>query len=125
MSRWLTFKRPPAIATTLRYELADSRRPVAERRPPARPVRRTTACAQQIVTGAADEEWTAPLGVIARLRDVFARDPDRLAVDSCGPVIAPARPRRVADLRLVAREAVSTRGSVASIDNIPGADADD
>src|SRR5262249_7651346 len=32
---------------------------------------------------------------------------------------------RVADLRFIAREAVSTRGSVASIDNIPDADADD
>ena len=41
-----------------------------------------------------DEEWTAPIGVIARVRDVFARDPDRLPVDSCGAVIAPARSRR-------------------------------
>ena len=64
------------------------------------------------------------VGVVAGVGDVLAGDPDRVAVDGGGAVVAPAGARRVADLRLVAREAVVLRGALAAGDDVPGADAD-
>ena len=63
------------------------------------------------------------VGVVARVGDVLAGDPDRVAVDGCGSVVAPASARRVADLRLVAREAVVLRGTEAAGTIVPRTDA--
>src|SRR5919201_6765693 len=99
----------------LRSELADPRRPVAERRSGTRAVARATAGAEQVVTGAAREERAAPIDVVAGTADVLAGEPDGVADDSGRPVVTPARARRVpADLRPVAREAVATCGSRAA-----------
>ena len=61
-------------------------------------MRRAGAGPQQVIAGAAHEERAAPGGVVAAVRDVLAGDPDRVPIDGCGAVVAPARPRRVADL---------------------------
>src|SRR2546426_7892004 len=73
----------------LRRQLADPCRPVGQRRPDAGPVACATARAQQVVTDAAKERAT-PGRVIARVSDVLAGDPDRVAVHSSGAVVAPA-----------------------------------
>src|SRR5438270_9448346 len=95
----------------LRSELADAGRPVREGSTDARSVRRSAARTEQIVAGSTREEGSAPVGVVARVRDVLARDPDRVAVDRGRAVVAPPRARWVPDLCLVAREAVVGRGT--------------
>src|SRR6266498_4960871 len=85
-----------AYSLVLRSQLADPRRPVAERGPGAGPVARTGARAQQVVAGSAREERASPGRVVAGVGDVLAGDPDRVAVHGCGAVVAPAGPRRVA-----------------------------
>src|SRR5689334_13398482 len=88
----------------LRRQLANPGRPVGERGARARPMRCSTASAQQVVAASSDEEWPAPGGVIAGLGDVLTGDPDRVAVHSGRAVVAPAGARRAANLRLVASE---------------------
>src|SRR5437763_1560807 len=118
-------RRPSSVIVRrrLRRQLAVPRRPVAERGARARAVARATARAEQVVAGAAREEGAAPGGVIAGARDVLAGDPDRVPVDGCRAVVAPAGPRRVADLRLVAREAVGRRRTDGDV--VPRGGADD
>src|SRR4051794_13728749 len=108
----------------LRDERADEGRPVAEGGALARAVVRPTAGAEQVIAGAAGEERPAPGRVVAGLGNVFAGDPDRVAVDGRRAVVAPAGARRgAADLLRVAGEAVGRRGPRAAVDDIPGADA--
>src|SRR6266498_1081574 len=102
-----------AYSLVLRSQLADPRRPVAERGPGAGPVARTGARAQQVVAGSAREERASPGRVVAGVGDVLARDPDRVAVHRSCTVVPPAWADRdarvcglVAPLSLVAREAV-------------------
>src|SRR5947208_8614132 len=95
----------------LRSELADAGRPVREGSTDAGSVRRPCAGTEQVVTGSTCEERSAPIRVVARVRDVLARDPDRVPVDCGSPVVAPPRARWVPDLCLVAREAVVGRGT--------------
>src|SRR4029450_11186548 len=91
----------------LRREPAHERGPVAQRCPGSRATTRTTARAEQVVAGAAHEERAAPVDVVARPRAGDPTpDPDRAAVHCCGAVVAPAGARRVADLGLVAGEAI-------------------
>src|SRR5947208_740217 len=61
---------PPDVYLVLRRELADPRRPVGQRGAHARTVACATACAEQVVAGAAREERAAPVGVVAAARDV-------------------------------------------------------
>src|SRR5580765_3690657 len=107
----------------LRRELADPCRPVAECRTCTRSMRGTATRAEQVVACATREERAAPGDVAARLGDVLARDPDRVPDHGCRAVIAPAGAWRVADLRLVAREAVVLHGSCATRNDVPGTDA--
>src|SRR4051794_35228748 len=95
----------------LRLQLADPRRPVRQAGTRAGPAACATARAQQIVAGAAHEERAAPRRVIARVGDVLAGDPDRVAVHRSSAVVAPARANgdtgcRGAPLLFVAGEAV-------------------
>src|SRR4029077_7515131 len=125
-------KRGPALrpallllrfSSRLWRELADPCRPVAERSPCSRPVGRTGARAEQVVACTTREERAAPGRVVTRVSDVLTRDPDRVP-DHCGrAVVTPAGPWRVADLRLVAREAVVLHGSFATRNDVPGTDA--
>src|SRR5205085_9776770 len=82
---------------SLRRDLADPRRPVGERTAPARAVARATARAEQVVAGA-EEERAAPVGVVAAVSDVLARDPDGVAVHRGRAVVAPARALRVREV---------------------------
>src|SRR2546422_699800 len=113
-------------AVVLRRQLADPRRPVGERGARARAMRCTAARTEQVVTGTADEERPAPVGVVARVSDVLAGDPDRLAVHGRCAVVAPTRADREGEpLRLVAREPV-VRGSTRAAGDVgPNADACD
>ena len=65
------------------------------------------------------------VGVVAGVGDVLAGDPDRVAVHGSRAVVTPAGARRVADLRLVAGEAVVLGGALSAGDDVPRADADD
>src|SRR6185437_15470779 len=88
-------------------QLANPRRPVRERGPPARAVARATARAEQVVAGAACEERAAPVDVVAGVGDVLAGDPDRVAIDRRRAVVAPACADAVREhLLLVAGEPV-------------------
>src|SRR5438093_1284052 len=108
----------------LRSELADPRRPVGEGRSGARPMRCAAAGTEQIVTGTAHEERSAPDGVVARVGDVLAGDPDRVAVHGRGAVVAPARAKGVGEtLLFVAGEAVVRGCAEATCDIAPLADA--
>src|SRR5919202_2050214 len=109
----------------LRRELADARRPVAKGRTRAGGAGARGAGAQLVVARGGPEEATTPRGVIARVGDVLTGDPDRVAVHRGGAVVAPARSGRVADLRLVAGEAIIRGGSPAARDHSPGARAGD
>src|SRR6185437_15968393 len=90
----------------LRGELADPGGPVSQRGPGARAMAGPGAGAEQVVARPTGEERTAPGGVVAGVCDVLARDPHVVAVHRGGAVVAPTGPRRVADLGLVAAEAV-------------------
>ena len=68
------------LVERLRRQLADQRRPVGERRAYARPMAGAPACTEQIVSGSAHEVRAAPVGVVTRVGDVLAGDPDRVAV---------------------------------------------
>src|SRR5258707_8101048 len=82
------------------------------------------ACTEQVVA-CSTEEGASPVGVVAGLGDVLAGDPDRVAIDCGRPVVTPAGARRVANLRLVAREAIVLRGTCSARDDAPWADAGD
>src|SRR2546423_6526943 len=75
----------------LRSQLADPRRPVRERASPTGAMSGAATRPEQVVTGAAEEERAAPVGVVARVSDVLARDPDGIAVYCRGSVVTPAR----------------------------------
>src|SRR5438477_6554456 len=94
---------------TLRSDLADASRPVAECSACSWKIRRTRASAQEVVTASTSEERATPRCVVAAMSDVFARDPDRIAIDCGGAVVTPTRTRWVPDLGLVAREPVVRR----------------
>src|SRR5919198_3178696 len=109
-----------SMEDALRGELADERRPVAERRPRPWAAARAGTRAEQVVTAAAHEERAAPRRVVARVADVLTRQPDRVAVHCGGAVVAPPRARRVAaDLLPVAREAVVHRGTLTARNDVP------
>src|SRR5690242_12575737 len=109
-----------SVVGPLRSELADPRRPVRKRGSWARPMARPAARPEEVVARAADEERSAPVGEVARVSDVLARDPHRVAVDCCGTVVTPARTDRIRELlALVAREPVVRRGSRAACDDVP------
>ena len=72
-------------------------------------MRGASACSQQVVAGAPQEEWAAPAGVVARSGNVLARNPDCVAIDRRCTVITPPGPRWVAHLRLVAGKAIVSR----------------
>src|SRR5438034_4604389 len=57
--------------------------------------------------------------------DVLAGDPDRVAIHGCSTVVTPAGAGWVADLGLVAREAVVLRSTLATGDDAPCANASD
>ena len=90
-------------------QLADPRRPVAERSAQAGPMGWAGARTQQVVTGVASKERATPIGVAAGVGDVLAGDPDRVPVHGSRAVISPTRPRRVAHLRFIAGKAVVLR----------------
>src|SRR5262245_3487052 len=71
-------------------QLANPGRPVAERGARSRSMVRATTRAQQVITNPAHEEWAAPVGVVTGLGDVFAGDPDRVAIHSRGAIVSPA-----------------------------------
>ena len=68
----------------------------------------------KVVAGAGCEERSAPVYVAASVGDELAGDPDRVSIHRRVAEIAPARARRVADLGLVAREAVVLRSAIAA-----------
>src|SRR5207237_4640104 len=105
-------------------QLADPRRPVAQRCTPAWPMARASTGTEQVIAAAAGKERTAPSGIGAGVRDVLTGDPDRVAVHGRRAVVAPASPRRIANLSLVACEPVFLCGSLAAIDDAPFADTD-
>src|SRR5205814_6971842 len=91
-------------------DLADARRPVAEGSAGSGSIRGSRAGAQKVVATPSCEEWAAPCRVVASVRDVLARDPDRVAIDCGRAVVAPPRARGLAaDLGSVAREAIIGR----------------
>src|SRR5690348_2333643 len=105
-------------------QLADTCRPVRERGPYAWAVAGAAAGAEQVVAGAAREERAAPVGVVAGVGDVLAGDPDRVAIDRRGAVVAPARTDGVREvLLLVAREPIVCGSAEATGNVVPGADA--
>src|SRR6266404_3107958 len=85
----------------------------------------SAARTEQVVAGSTREERATPVGVVAGLGDVLAGDPDRVAVHGGRPVVTPAGAWRVADLRLVAREAIVLRGTGSARDDAPWTDAGD
>src|SRR5690349_21243624 len=112
-------KPTPSGKGTLRPQLADARRPVGDRGTDAVTVGRPATRTEQVVTGAADEERPAPVGVAAGAADVLAGDPDRVTVDGSGAVVAPPGPNRVGEvLGLVARETVVRSGSLPAGDDV-------
>src|SRR5258708_4834492 len=111
----------PAV---LGRQLADPRRPVAERGPRARPMTGAGARAEQIVARAARDERSGPGGVVTGVGDVVAGEPDRVPGHGRCTIVTPPRPRRIAsDLLFVAREAVVNCGTFAAGNVVPRPDA--
>jgi hypothetical protein len=115
----------PAEGEPLRRQLADPRVPVSERRSCAGAMAGSAARTEQVVASAAEEERTAPVGVVAGVSlGEFAGDPDRVAVHCSSAEVAPARADRKREpLLLVARETVVTRSSTRR-DDVRVADTD-
>src|SRR5262249_18513006 len=67
----------------------------------------------------------APLGVVAGVGYVLARDPDRIAIDRRCAVVTPTRADRVREPLLpVAREPIVRGCAGTTRDDVPGADAE-
>src|SRR6266513_2828040 len=77
----------------LRSELGDAGRPVAARTAQARSVGRSGTGTEDVVAAAADLERSKPIVVSAGVRDVLARDPNRVPVDRRSAVVAPTGAR--------------------------------
>src|SRR5947207_12356742 len=115
---------PGSSTRSLRSQLADPRRPVGERRSATGPVARAATRTEQVVAGPAHEERATPSGVVARVTDVLAGDPDGVAVHRSSAVVTPARPDRIGEpLLFVAGEPVVGSGAFTTRNETPVTDA--
>src|SRR5205809_5775142 len=107
-----------AVRAGLWHELAYPGRPVSERRAQPGGAGRRGTGAKLVVTAGRPEEAPSPCGVVARVGDVLAGDPDRVAVNGRRTVVAPARADGVREpLRLVTGEAVVHCGTIPAWDD--------
>src|SRR5690242_35097 len=95
----------------LRRQLADPRRPVGKRRSRPDGTRSAGTRTKQVVARTTVER-AQPGGVVTRVGDVLAGDPDGVAVHRRRAVVTPTRALRVREvLGLVAREPVLGRSA--------------
>src|SRR5713226_6850184 len=87
------------------------------------------ACAaagsEQVVARPTKEEWATPIRVSARIGDIFAGDPDGVAVHGSRSVVSPARARGVPHFGLIAGETIVLGSTCSAVDDVPRTNAND